>query len=66
MAIHRNSLNKRMLALTCGWALALGQSWALAVPAQPRDVRPKINLFPTSVVESLSQNRMINMKLVPA
>jgi hypothetical protein len=49
------TLNKRALALTCGWALALGQGWAAANVTQGGDVRPRINLFPTSVVESLSE-----------
>jgi hypothetical protein len=35
--------------------MALGQSWALAVPVNNSELRPRINLFPTSVVESLSQ-----------
>jgi len=55
MVTRRSSINTRMLALTCGWALALGQSWAYAVTRDAGEVRPKINLFPTSVVESLSQ-----------
>jgi hypothetical protein len=55
MVTKRRSINKRMLVLTCGWALALGQSWAYAVTRDAGEVRPKINLFPTSVVESLSQ-----------
>lgn len=49
------TLNKRALALTCGWALALGQGWAAATVTQGNEVRPRINLFPTSVVESLSE-----------
>lgn len=55
MLTEKHSINKRMLALTCGWCLALGQSWAYAIPQNGGEVRPKINLFPTSVVESLSQ-----------
>lgn len=47
--------NKRMLAITCGWALALGQSLALGLAQSEVQARPKINLFPTSVVESLSE-----------
>ena len=47
--------NKRTLAVTCGWALILTQSLAQAVPQDIRDKRPRINLFPTSVVESLSE-----------
>ncbi|MAT93638.1 MAG: hypothetical protein CME59_13655 [Halioglobus sp.] len=34
--------------------LLLGPGWAQAVPGQPAELRPRINLFPTSVVESLS------------
>jgi hypothetical protein len=41
--------------MACGWALFLSHSLALAIPTPARDNRPKINLFPTSVVESLSQ-----------
>ncbi|RLQ22493.1 hypothetical protein DWB85_07700 [Seongchinamella sediminis] len=55
MSNNKRSLNKRMLALTCGWTLALGQGWAFAVTRDGDEARPKINLFPTSVVESLSQ-----------
>jgi hypothetical protein len=55
MVNKRTWINKRMLALTCGWALAMGQDWAYAVTRDAGEVRPKINLFPTSVVESLSQ-----------
>lgn len=44
--------NKRAMAIACGWALALTQSLAQAVP---QDSRPSINLFPTSVVENLSE-----------
>lgn len=46
--------NKRKLAITCGWALALSQALAQAVPRDASETRPKINLFPTSVVENLS------------
>jgi hypothetical protein len=51
---NRNS-NKRAIAVACGWALALTQSLAQAVPQDARETRPKINLFPTSVVENLSE-----------
>ncbi len=47
--------NKRAMAVACGWALFLTQSLAQAVPQDSAASRPKINLFPTSVVESLSQ-----------
>jgi len=43
------------MAVACGWALALSQSLAHAVPQGSMEARPKINLFPTSVVESLSE-----------
>ena len=47
--------NKRVLAVACAWALALGHSLAQAVPRESMETRPKINLFPTSVVENLSE-----------
>jgi len=43
------------MAVACGWALALSQSLAQAVPQADMEARPRINLFPTSVVESLSE-----------
>ena len=46
---------KHALALACGWALWLGLSGAQAVTSPNRDPRPRINLFPTQVVESLSE-----------
>ena len=55
MITNRRLINKRMLALGCGWALALGNSLAVALPKSTTEVRPKINLFPTSVVENLSE-----------
>lgn len=55
MKTNRKLLNKRVLALGCGWALAMGNNLAAAVPNSPAEVRPKINLFPTSVVENLSE-----------
>ncbi len=47
---------KRTLATACAWALFLGQGWtqAAVTPAES-ELRPRINLFPTSVVESLSE-----------
>jgi hypothetical protein len=54
MNLSSRILNKRTLALTCGWVLFLGQSWVQALPRVAAEVRPKINLFPTSVVENLS------------
>jgi hypothetical protein len=55
MKTRRTAYNKRAAAVTLGWALFLTQSLAQAVPHQAREARPKINLFPTSVVESLSE-----------
>jgi hypothetical protein len=46
---------KLATAIACGWVLLLTQSLAQAVPQSSRETRPRINLFPTSVVESLSQ-----------
>jgi hypothetical protein len=55
--MNRNNLipSKRTLVVSCGWALILTQSLAHAVTHEIRDKRPRINLFPTSVVESLSE-----------
>ncbi len=47
--------NKGAAAMACGWALALTQTLAHALPHEARETRPKINLFPTSVVENLSE-----------
>jgi hypothetical protein len=55
MDTHNRMRNKRVLAVACGWTLALSQSLAHAVPQGSMEARPKINLFPTSVVESLSE-----------
>jgi len=55
MDTHNRMRNKRVMAVACGWALALSQSLAHAVPQGSMEARPKINLFPTSVVESLSE-----------
>jgi hypothetical protein len=55
MDTHNRMRSKRAMAIACGWALALGQSMVQAVPQPSADTRPKINLFPTSVVESLSE-----------
>ena len=54
MLSNKRLINKQALALTCASALLLGHSWAAAVPRTAPEVRPKINLFPTSVVENLS------------
>ena len=55
MISDTTNTRKHALAIACGWALFLGLSAAQAVPTQPLDKRPRINLFPTSVVESLSE-----------
>lgn len=55
MKNHSLVINKRAAAVTLGWALFLTQSLAEAVPQSVVETRPKINLFPTSVVESLSE-----------
>jgi len=55
MDTRKRMSNKRALAVACAWALALSQSVAQAVPRQTAETRPKINLFPSSVVESLSE-----------
>ena len=54
MSVNRKFINKKALAVACASALLLGQNWAHAVPGNAVEVRPKINLFPTSVVENLS------------
>ena len=54
MLVITRRMNKRALALACATALLLGQGWAHAVPRDSAQLRPKINLFPTSVVENLS------------
>ena len=54
MSFNRRLINKRALAVTCGCAFILGQGWAQALPRDPVELRPRINLFPTSVVEHLS------------
>jgi hypothetical protein len=46
---------KHLFSLACGCALAVNQVAALAVSQSASQTRPKINLFPTSVVESLSE-----------
>ncbi len=55
MKSKKTGINKRAAAVSLGWALFLTHSLAQAVPQPARDTRPKINLFPTSVVESLSE-----------
>jgi hypothetical protein len=46
---------KHAFAISCGWILLLGLSVAQAVTTPTREQRPRINLFPTAVVESLSE-----------
>jgi hypothetical protein len=49
-------LNRNFLmSLACGCSLTLIQAPALALSQSASQARPKINLFPTSVVESLSE-----------
>jgi hypothetical protein len=45
-------LKQSLLVLACSWALAAVPSHARV--NEPAELRPKINLFPTSVVENLS------------
>ena len=47
--------NKQAAAVTLAWTLFLTHSLAHAVTQDARQARPRINLFPTSVVESLSE-----------
>jgi hypothetical protein len=54
MRVNRRHINKTVLAVACASALALGSTWAHAVARDTSAPRPKINLFPTSVVENLS------------
>jgi hypothetical protein len=49
------TINKHVLAVACGCTLLLLANWAFAIDPKPGDARPRVNLFPTSVVESLSQ-----------
>ena len=55
MSTRKKCTRKQLLSLACGAGLALSQATALAALQQDQQARPKINLFPTSVVESLSQ-----------
>ncbi|MEP5763179.1 MAG: hypothetical protein ABJ308_01230 [Halieaceae bacterium] len=52
---HKPMRNKQTLLLSCASVLVLSQSLAHAVTQDSTDKRPRINLFPTSVVESLSE-----------
>lgn len=54
MRLNRYIINKKALAIACASALLLNQNWAYAVARDGAQARPKINLFPTSVVENLS------------
>lgn len=49
------STRKYLLSLACCWGLILGQTPAQALLQGEAQPRPRINLFPTSVVESLSE-----------
>jgi hypothetical protein len=55
MRTLRKPERKHLFSLACGCALAVSQIPALAVSQSASHTRPKINLFPTSVVESLSE-----------
>ena len=55
MRIPQKLHRKHLLSMACACALALSQVPALAVSQSVSQTRPKINLFPTSVVESLSE-----------
>jgi hypothetical protein len=55
MRTHKTPNRKYLLSLVCGCSLALSQVPALALSQSSSQARPKINLFPTSVVESLSE-----------
>ena len=55
MKNFQRNRNKRVLAVACAWALALGHGMVQAVPQSTAETRPRINLFPTSVVENLSE-----------
>ena len=46
---------KHLLSLACGCSLVLSQIPAMAFSQSASQARPRINLFPTSVVESLSE-----------
>ena len=48
-------INKHILTVGCACALLLLANLAFAIDRQPAEARPRVNLFPTSVVESLSQ-----------
>lgn len=52
MNTSKPRLKQSLLALGCSWAIAVGPAYARI--SEPAEVRPKINLFPTSVVENLS------------
>ena len=54
MFTSRKMKRKYLISLACGCTLALSQIPALAISQSATQTRPKINLFPTSVVESLS------------
>ena len=55
MTLYRCILVRLVTATAIGWALLVSHPIAHAIPETTRDSRPKINLFPTSVVESLSE-----------
>ena len=55
MHIRKELNRKYLIGLACGCCLTLSQAPALALSQTASQARPKINLFPTSVVESLSE-----------
>ncbi len=52
MNTSKTRFKQSLLVLGCSWAIAVGPAYARI--SEPAEVRPKINLFPTSVVENLS------------
>ncbi|MDJ0878584.1 MAG: hypothetical protein QNI86_08225 [Halieaceae bacterium] len=52
MNTSKTRFKQSLLVLGCSWAIAVGPAHARI--SEPAEVRPKINLFPTSVVENLS------------
>ena len=54
MKIYPTLVRNQVLAAACGCVLFFSQSLAQAVVRESPEARPRINLFPTSVVEHLS------------
>ena len=55
MNTRQPKFKKSILALACTWVMALNHSGVYAKTDDGSALRPKINLFPTSVVENLSE-----------